>query len=291
MELLQTAHALFGPVSRLIDWIRNRANPARRQAARILATFDAHGFERTQINRVLSAELQLTQFELSTADELTKVIKQPHIDWIEEFFALNPEWLDGASDQAHTLIRSYKRPGELHSWFQERALRPDHGYAYKLHLLTSDNSSITATSSGYFAVVLEELDELGDRYRSRYYHLTHGAHFDHLPSVVHLMQVLALAHFQGSMMRRAVLPSANLLRLSLCQGLIPPLLWKAKPHPLEADHEFWGHFSGDSPWLVQLRQRTEASLLAAGLNDVVEGIVHDRHRFARPRSNVRDVNR
>lgn len=130
--------------------------------------------------------------------------------------------------------------------------------------------------------MLEEFFDVDDGYLSRYYHLTQGSHFDHPPSVLHVMQVLALAHFHGAIMRRAVMSAANLHRLIHCQGLIPELLWKAKRHPLEADHEFWGHFSGDSPWLVQLRQDTEASLLNEGLHDVVAGINHDRQRFARP---------
>lgn len=285
MELLQAANSLFGPLARAVGWLQNRANPARRQAARILEAFEAHGFERTQINRLLPANLQLTQFELSTADELKKVIKQPHVDWVAGFFALNPNWLDGASGQAHRLIDSYKSPGELQAWFSD-APRPDDVAIYKLHLLTSDASAITPASSGYYAVVLEELSELGDDYLSRYYHLTDGAHFDHYPSVLHLMQILALAHLHGAIMRRAVLPKANLLQLSLCQGLIPQLLWKAKPHPLEADHEFWGHFYGDSPWLVQLREDTEASLLRAGLHEVVASINHDRQRFAHPQRNA-----
>jgi hypothetical protein len=286
MELLQTANSLLGPFGRLVGWIQNRANSARRQAARILEAFEAHGFERTQINRLLPANLQLTQFELSTADELKKAIKQSHVDWAADFLALNPDWLDGASEQAHALIHSYKSPGELQAWFREHAPRPDDVAIYKLHLLTSDTSAITPASSGYYAVVLEELSELGDAYLSRYYHLTQGAHFYHYPSVLHLMQVLALAHFHGAIMRRAVLPQANLRRLSLCQGLIPELTWKAKPHPLEADHEFWGHFSGDSPWLVQLREDAETSLLQAGLHDVVASINHDRKRFARPKRNA-----
>lgn len=282
MELLQAASSLFGSLARVVGWLQNRANPARRQAARILEAFEAHGFERTQINRLLPADLQLTQFELSTADELKKVIKQPHVDWVADFFALNPGWLDGASEQAHTLIHSYKSPSELQAWFKEHALRP----TYKLHLVTSDTLTIGPASSGYYAVVLEELSELGDDYLSRYYHLTDGAHFDHYPSVLHLMQILALAHLHGAIMRRAILPPANLRRLSLCQGLIPQLLWKAKPHPLEADHEFWGHFSGNSRWLVQLRQDTNAGLMHEGLDDVVANINHDRQRFAHPQRNA-----
>ena len=273
----------FWPTRQLATDPRHPGSP---QAARVLEAFEAHGFERTQINRLLPSDLQLTQFELSTADELKKVIKQPHIDWVAGFFALNPDWLDGASEQAHTPIDSYKRPGELQAWFREHAQHADDGAIYKLHLLTSDTSPITPASSSYYAVVLEELSELGDDYQSHYYHLTEGARFDHYPCLLHLMQILAVAHSHGAIMRRAVLPQVNLRRLSLCQGLIPQLLWKAKPHPLDADHEFWGHFSGDSPWLAQLREDTETSLLHAGLHEVVASIHHDRQRFADPQRNA-----
>lgn len=167
MELLQTAHSLFGSLARVVGWLQNRANPARRQAARILEVFEAHSFERTQINRLLPADLQLTQFELSIPDELKKVIKQRHVDWVTDYFVLNPGWLDGTSDRAHTLIHSYKSAGELQAWFRDHAARSERGVRFKLHLLTSDSSAITAASSGYYAVVLEELSEVG-AYLSRY---------------------------------------------------------------------------------------------------------------------------
>lgn len=282
MELLQIANSLFGPITRLVRWLKNRANPARLQATRILQAFKAHGVERMQINRLLPAELQLTQFELSDADELKKVIKPSHINWMADFLALEPAWLDGTSEQVHTLIHSYKDPGNLHAWFLEHTSKGYQGGRYKLHMLTSDSADITAASSGYFAVVLEEFLYLDNGYLSRYHHLTLGAHFDHFPCVQNLMQILAIAYFHKVIMRRSVMPAANLHTLSHCQGLIPELLRKAKPHPLEADHEFWGHFSGDSPWLVKLRLDTDTSLLDDGLHDVVACINLDRQRFARP---------
>lgn len=286
MELLQIANSLFGPLARLVGWLQDRANPVRRQASRVLRAFEAHGIERTQINRLLPTDLQLKQFDLSNADEFKKVLTPAHINWMVDYFALNPDWLDGTSERAHKRIDSYKNPAKLHAWFRERISQTDPGGRYKLHLFTVDSASISAASSGYFAVVLEEFFDVDDDCLSRYYHLTEGAHFDHPPCVLHLMQVLALAHFHGAIMRRAVMSSANLRRLSHCQGLIPELLWKAKPHPLNADHEFWGHFSGDSPWLVQLRQDTEASLLKEGLHEVVASINHDRQRFALPQRNA-----
>lgn len=111
--MLQIANSLFGPVNRLVSWLQDRANPARLQAARILQAFKAHGVERTQINRLLPADLQLMQFELSTADELKKAIKPSHINWVAGFLALEPGWLDGVSEQVHALIPSYKDPSYL----------------------------------------------------------------------------------------------------------------------------------------------------------------------------------
>ena len=89
----------------------------------------------------LLPNLQLTQFELSTADDLMKAIKQSHGDWVADLLALNSDWLDGASEQAHTLIHSYKSPDELQAWFSDHAPRPDGAAIYKLHLRVIPHSS------------------------------------------------------------------------------------------------------------------------------------------------------
>lgn len=281
--LLQIVKTLLGPAGQLLGWLQNRANPARRQAARILEAFEAHGIERTQINRLLPAELQLSQFELSTPDELKKVIRQPLVDWTRDFLALEQNWLDGTSTQAHTLIDSYKNPAALHRWLQAQSSPDQQGCQFRLYLVTSDKGPITARSSADFAVVLEAFINADDSSLRRYYHLTDGAHFDHYPCVLHLMQILALANFHQLIPWRRVMPAGRLFRFGRREGLIPEQLQRCEQHPLHADHEFWAHFSGDSPWLVQLRQHTEASLLQAGLQEVVASINHDRQRFARSR--------
>ena len=279
MEWLQT---IYTALDRLIGWQKSRTNPVRKQAARVLQAFAAHGIAYTQINRYLPAELQLTQFELSTADELKKALKRQHIDWLASFLALNPDWLDGLGEQAHTVIDSYKRPQLLHEWFQQHRAQAGEGLHYKLHFITDSCAAITPASSGYFALVLEVFFEANGSDLSRYYHLTDGAHFDHPPCVLHLMQVLALSHVHGAIMRRVTLSTKDLHALSCCQGLIPEWLGKTKPHPLEADHEFWGHFSGHAPNWVALRNEAEQSLEREGLHEVVAHIQRDRKRFARP---------
>lgn len=243
MDVLQVFSSLFSPLSRLAELVRSRINPVRKQAMRILQVFEAHGIARTQVNRLLPKELQLQPFELSDADELKKAFKQEHITWLIEHFALNAAWLEGTSDEANQQINSYKHPLELHQWLL-RHKRPDQeDYNFRLHLITADNHSISPTSDGHFAVLLEELFGDDENQQSRFYHLSQGAHFHHAPCLLHLMQILAIAHHQGVMMRRAILPPANLRQLSLNQGLIAHWLNKTMPHPLEADHEFWGHFS------------------------------------------------
>jgi hypothetical protein len=281
MDVLQIFNSLFAPVTRLVSWLQNRANPVRKQAARILQVFEAHGIERTQINRLLPKDLQLLPFQFSDADELKKAFKQEHINWLIDYFALEPTWLEGTSDEANQQIFSYKSPELLHQWLQQHKNPSQDGCNFRLHLITTDEPLITSTSHGYFAAILEVLFGDEDERQSRFYHLGQGAHFEHPPCLLHLMQILAIAYHHNVIMRRAALPPFGLRLLSLNKGLIADWLSKTKPHPLEADHEFWGHFSGNTPWLTELRQNTEDSLIQAGLAEVVSTVQHDRKRFAR----------
>ncbi|MCY1287776.1 hypothetical protein D9M68_561410 [compost metagenome] len=262
---------------------RAQSNPVRKQAARILQAFEVHGIACTQINPLLPEHLRLPAIAWSNADELKTALTQAHIEWISHFFALEPEWLAGVSDEANEQVFSYKSPAELHCWFEEHKA-PEQALEFKLHLITADEGAITPRSSGYFAVVLEQFIENGNNYQSRLYQLSAGAHFDHYPCLLHLMQILAMAHFHGAIMDRSRLAPSELAQLSKNEGLIAGWLNRCKPHRLEADHEFWGHFSGSSHWLEQLRQDAEQSLLMAGLNSVVEKVRQDRKRFARPQS-------
>lgn len=275
MDVVQTLNSLLGPVSKLLTWLKNRTNPVRQQSDRILRVFETHGIQRTQINRLLPKDLQLLPFELSDADELKKALTQAHINWVADFFALEREWLDGTSDAANELIFSYKSPRELDQWLSGHALPAQKGLNFRLHLITADVQPISAASQGYFAVILEELFDTEDDYQSRYYHLTNGDHFEHPPCLLHLMQILAIANHHNLMLCRGVLSVASLYQLSHRTGLIPEWLMKTKPHPLEADHEFWELYANNAQWLEQLRR--------SGLPEVVASIERDRKCFVRPK--------
>ena len=266
-------------LQRLLGWISDRRNPVRRQAARVLATFEAHGVACTEINALLPASLQLTAYQWSNPDQLKLVLQQAHLDWINQHFALEPGWLSGTSDAAHQQIVSYKTPAELHKWFMQHSHLAE-GIEFRLYLITPDTREIGPASEGYYALVLEQLgDDLSAC--SRFFHLTEGGHFEHYPSLLHLLQVLAIALYHGAIFQRSQLEASALYQLSHHQGLIPSWLDRCRPHPLAADHELWPHFSGHSPWLDALRAEAEEGLLRAGLTEVVERLHTDTQRFSR----------
>ncbi|MEK8081743.1 hypothetical protein [Pseudomonas sp. XK-1] len=266
-------------LQRLFAWLSERRNPVRQQAARVLATFEAHSVARTEINALLPETLQLSAYQWSSADQLKLALRQAHLDWLNLHFALEEGWLTGQSDSAHLHLFSYKAPGELHQWFQEHRT-PDANFEFKLHLLMPDAHEIGPDSAGYYSLVLEQMDEDHSVCR-RFYHLTEGGDLKHWPSLIHLLQVLAIAHHHGAIMRRSQLDAASLYQLSHHKGLIPNWLDRCRPHPLEADHELWPHYSGHSPWLDELRADAEQGLRRTGLAEVIETLHHDTQRFSR----------
>lgn len=266
-------------LQRLFAWFSERRNPVRQQAARVLATFEAHGVARTEINALLPEALQLSAYQWSSADQLKLALRQAHLDWLNQHFALAEGWLTGQSDSAHQHLFSYKAPERLNQWFQEHRT-PETFLEFTLHLLTPDTREIGPDSAGYYALLLERMNEEHSVCR-RFYHLTAGGHFEHRPCLIHLLQVLAIAHHHGTIMRRSQLDEASLYQLSHHKELIPNWLGKCRPHPLEADHELWPHCSGHSPWLDELRAEAEQGLRRAGLTEVLEQLHNDTLRFSR----------
>lgn len=269
----------FELLERAFNWLSNRRNPVRRQAVRVLETLEAHGVACTQVNALLPETLRLPAIQWSSGDELKNVLRQEHVDWLNQQFALDESWLTGKGDSAHQHIFSYKAPNLLHQWLQDNQ-KQNGNLDFKLHLITPDTCEIGPHSAGYYALILEQMDEDLSTSR-RFYHLTEGGKFEHGPSLVHLQQVLAIAHYHGAILRRSQLDSAALYQLSHHKGLIPDWLNRCRPHPLEADHELWPHFSGHSPWLDDLRAEAEQGLRRAGLSEVIEGLQTDTLRFSR----------
>tara|TARA_R110001592_G_scaffold174036_1_gene412865 strand:+ start:209 stop:964 length:756 start_codon:yes stop_codon:yes gene_type:complete len=249
------------------------------QAKRLLNTFEAHGVACTEINALLPQSLQIPSISWSTAEHLSGALRQGHIDWANHFFDLDPGWLAGRSQGAHRAIDSYKAPEKLHEWFEAQGVQNYN--RFKLYFATSSPTAFDQHTRGVFSVVLEEFFEVSDETHSRYYLLSEGAGFDHPPCVLHLIQIMAIAHHHRVIMRRCFLAEKDLHPLVSGEGLIPHWLFKNRGTTLNADHEFWSHFSGKPAWLEERRTECDASLIAAGLRNIVETVQRDRSRFGR----------
>jgi len=260
-----------------VRWWRARRNPVRMQVGRLLETLDAHGVSCTEVNALIPFSLRLNAICWSSPEHLERALTQGHVDWVNEYFDLDPKWLVGRAQSPHRLILSYKVPQLLHDWFEAEL---KHGAdCFCVHLITSSPSPFDQTARLPFSVVLERFFEVGEGNLSKYYYLTAGAAFDHDPCVLHLMQIFAIAHYHKVIIRRSLVPESDLWSVSNGEGLIPVCLSKNRGTLLVADYEFWGHLSGDSPWLQGLRSRCDASVLAAGLQQVVDRVREDRSRY------------
>lgn len=259
------------------QWLKGRVNPARQLSSRMLDVFDAHGVPRSRINSLFPESLQLPVMAWSDADHLKMVVQQGHIDWLIARFELQREWLEGSSQSANTHLFCYKQPKLLEEWLVSRSATNDSD-CLRLHVVVPDDYDVQQPH-GYFAIVLEVIPEDGVDDASRFYHLGEGTHFDHRPSLIHLVQVQAIAYCHGAIMWRSTLRQRALNKLSCNEGLIPLWLEKRRSHRHTADHELWSHFSGSAPWLTTLRQDAMHGLRTAGLSGIVERIELDQARY------------
>ncbi len=267
------------------QWLRGRANPARQLSNRVLNVFDAHGVPRSRINCLLPESLQLPLMAWSNADQLKVAIQQGHVDWLITRFELQRDWVEGTCHSANTHVFCYKQPELFQEWLLNRA-EAHASSCLRLHVVVS-NEFHAQQPHGYFAIVLEVIPEDGIDDASTFYHLGEGANFDHYPSLIHLIQVQAIAHCHGAIMWRSTLRPRALHQLSCNVGLIPTWLGKRRPHRHTADHELWAHFSGSASWLTKLRQEAMDGLRTAGLDEIVERIELDQARYLSLRQSLR----
>jgi hypothetical protein len=120
--------AFVGDIKGVVDlavagwgWARNRMDPVRAQAQRMIDVFEAYGIARQQIARVLPADIQLSPFLFSNPDRLSEKITPRLLDWVAEYLAINRQWLDGIVGSApHLRVNGYKNAGVFVNWLSAR---------------------------------------------------------------------------------------------------------------------------------------------------------------------------
>ncbi|MBV2133351.1 hypothetical protein KRX52_11155 [Pseudomonas sp. MAP12] len=280
MVVTRELSGLLDLARKIWDMYRLQHDPFRRQADRVLSAFKSHEIAPTQIGRLLPAPPLLSLCDLAYPDALKKHLTPELIYWVRETLQLEQEWLDGTSLRPHQRIDRYKRPEELHKWLSQRHDPDSHELRFTLHIFKLDDRPLGEDSQGPFVIVLEErFAELNDQSVSRYYYLTEGANFDHYPCLLHLLQILALAHCHGLIVRGWVMSRKCLHKLDEGEDLLPNL-WRINIgqswHP---DDVLWPHMSGCDPRLEKMRKDLDESLVAAGMQLLVDELEADRQRW------------
>jgi hypothetical protein len=106
----------FAITAPLLLWYKRRKENKKSDvisqnvATRFIAIFESHGVHRNQIPTFF--DHGLTFFHCSTDEELLKHLTNDILEAVTELFAINMEWLQGASDEIYPIHNFYKHPQE-----------------------------------------------------------------------------------------------------------------------------------------------------------------------------------
>lgn len=221
MSIVGEATGVIGLLEKAWNLLRDRLDPARAQAKRLIETFEAYGIARQQIPRLLPAELKLPNSAFSTPDKLKDKVTSELLDWAADHLAINRGWLDGVSPQPHLRVNGYKQPSRYHAWLLERQqIAPD---ARRLLLVWKPAGvAVGPEAQGPLCLVYEEIsDGLDDTELSRYWLLSDGWHWDHAPCVSNMVAAVAVAQSLGVMVIGYDIPVALLVQLEAGKKLAP----------------------------------------------------------------------
>lgn len=223
MSIVGEVTDTLGLLGKAVSWLRDRKDPARLQAQRLIQAFEAYGIARQQIPRVMPLSLRQPNAIFSKAASLKLHITPELLDWSAEYLCLDRAWLDGVTEQAHVLEDNYKSAHEYHEWFSSRYLTSRCEQRY-LTACKTVGQSIGPDGAGPLCLVYEELFEGLDGHElSRYWLLSNHWVLDHSPCVSNMLAVVEIARTQGIfVLGRDARPGA-LEKLEAGQLLIPQL--------------------------------------------------------------------
>lgn len=270
MSLVGEATGVFGLLGKAGNLLRDRLDPARAQAKRLIETFEAYGIARQQIPRLLPAELKLPNAAFSTPDKLKDKVTPELLDWAAVHLAINRAWLDGVSPQPHLRVDRYKHPSLYRDWLLERQrIAPD---ARRLLVVWKPAGvAVGPEAHGPLCLVYEEIsDGLDSTELSRYWLLSDIWHWDHAPCVSNMVAAVAVAQSLGVMVIGHDLPVALLQQLEAGKKLAPVVatqrqrLWHPDDLITPLPHT-------DTPWRQAIWKDAQDWLGADGLHALAHG--------------------
>jgi hypothetical protein len=224
MDILGIAKFGLEILGKLFSWRRNRKNPIRQQAQRVLEAFEAHGILKQQIPRLLPSDFSIPMDSFSSPDRLKTKLSPAFLDWVAITLNLQRGWLDGGEELPHEHYDIYQDLAAVYHWLQERQAAINH-QTMIFHVLAVHPGKNPCEGKGRFCVVLEErFAEMDKRALSRYYTLTHGWTFEHISCLIELTCLAALSEALSIRFLGRVVSKINLDGVEKGKKFIPEVL-------------------------------------------------------------------
>jgi hypothetical protein len=222
MSFVGEATGVIGLLGKAWNLLRDRLDPARAQAQRLIESFEAYGIARQQIPRLLPPELKLPNAAFSTPDKLKDKVTSELLDWASDYLAISRSWIDKGGDTPHLLEDHYKSPAGYRDWLATRLdLAPNVSrYLAVWKPLGQD----IPNGHGPLCLIYEETTEgLDGAEFTRYWQLSDHWTLQHAPCLENLLAVIAVARSLGIWVSGSDVPMAQLQQLEAGKKPIPDI--------------------------------------------------------------------
>jgi len=264
MSLVGEATGVLGLLGKGWNLLRDRMDPARAQAKRLIETFEAYGIARQQIPRILPPELKLPNAAFSTPDKLKDKVTPELLDWAAGYLAISRAWLDAVEEMPHLLVDHYKSPAGYREWLSKRLeIAPDVGRY--LTVWKPHGQAIWPNGEGPLYLIYEEIsDGLDGSEFTRYWLLSDHWSLHHVPCIENLLAVMAVARSLGIWVLGSDLPMDLLKQLDAGRKLIPDVekRRRGKWHPEDLIEPLPGT---ETDWRKALWKGAQGYLVADGI--------------------------
>lgn len=223
MSIIGETSRAIGLLDKAWNLVRDRLDPARAQAKRLIETFEAYGVARQQIPRILPPELKLPNSAFSTPDKLKDKVTPELLNWAADHLAISRSWLDLVEQTPHLVEDHYKSPAGYRNWLEERLAATPHVARY-LAVWKPLGQQIP-TGHGPLCLIYEETtDGLDGSDFTRYWLLSDHWILHHAPCLENLLAVIAIARSLGIWVLGSEVPIALLQQLEAGQKLVPEVV-------------------------------------------------------------------
>ena len=263
MSFVGEATGVFGLLGKAWNLLRDRLDPARAQAKRLIETFEAYGIARQQIPRILPPALKLPNATFSTPDKLKDKVTHELLDWAADHLAISRSWLDNVDEMPHLMEDHYKAPVGYRDWLAKRLELAPNVPRY-LAVWKPLGQEIPSGHGPLCLIYEETTGGLDGTEFTRYWLLSDHWSLHHAPCLENLLAVIAVSRSLGIWVSGSDIPIGMLQQLEAGKKLIPEVKksQRGKWHPEDLIDPLPGQ---DTKWRQDLWSGAQGYLADSGI--------------------------